>query len=169
MTYNSYQDFIVAYSNTFHKVSADNLNCYVVSLLEETAETLEVLLTGSDTTKVVKELGDCLAYMSLICHVLGKPLDSFMSKLPGAIGDSSGLFDLVQYQVSIAGCYKRILRGDTGFTLDTLLLCVIQLVPVARKIALDNCTTIEGVMAVNRVRLMARMANGTQKGSGSDR
>jgi hypothetical protein len=169
MTYNSYQDFIVTYSNTFHKVSADNLSCYVVSLLEETAETLEVLLPGSDTTKVVKELGDCLAYMSLICYVLGKPLDSFMSTLPGGIGDGSGVLDLVQYQVSLAGCYKRILRGDRGFTMDTLLLCVIQLVPIARKIALAHSTTIDGVMAVNRVKLMARMANGTQKGSGSDR
>jgi NTP pyrophosphatase (non-canonical NTP hydrolase) len=167
MTYNSYQDFIVTYSNTFHPVSADNLSCYVVALTEEVGELLEVLLTGSDTTKVVKELGDCLAYMSLVAQVLGLPLDSL--NLPEDIGDNLELLDLVQYQVSVAGCYKRILRGDTGFTLDTLLLCVIQLVPVAHKLAKAHSTTIEGVMAVNQAKLTARMANGTQKGTGSDR
>jgi hypothetical protein len=53
--------------------------------------------------------------------------------------------------------------------MDTLLLCVTQLVPITHKIALAHSTTIDGVMAVNRVKLMARVANGTQKGSGSDR
>lgn len=168
MNYNSYQQFILDYSDTFHPVTPQNLNCYLVSLGEEIGETIEAILTHSDTTTVVKELGDCMAYLALNCHVLGVDFDYYLSNA-AAIGDEDIVLDLVQTQVALLGTYKRYLRGDTGYTLDLLAKTVTNFVPVALKVATAYQHTLDMVMSANMAKLQARQQAGTQKGSGSNR
>lgn len=168
MNYNSYQQFILDYSNTFHPVNLKNLNCYLVSLGEEIGETLEAILTNSDTTTVVKELGDCLAYTALLCEVLEVDFDYYLSNAV-AIGDEDIVLDLIQAQVALLGSHKRYLRGDKGYTLELLAKTVTSFIPVAVKVAMAYQHTLPMVLSTNMAKLEARLQAGTQKGSGSNR
>ena len=159
---NSYQQFIVSYSETINPVGYEQLPTFFAGLSEEIFELFDEL-HRFESDKIAVESGDVLAYMSLVLHLYGVELGDLVS-VDGELEEHN----LLLAALAVMGTLKRLSRSNDGEKqVGDLVLACASLMTVIENINLYYTELdLKAILDCNMNKLEARRSKGTQKGSG---
>jgi hypothetical protein len=163
--FDDYQSAIIAYSNSIHQVSKEHIYTYLFGLIEEILELAKAMKDGSDELAVLKEMGDVMAYSSIILHLFYVKLSEVAEEpnfcRQGGVDVDSLYTDALRF----SAYFKRTSRGDKELDAMTLKTMISELF-----IGLGDChVSFYLVMQLNLQKLHDRQNRGTQLGSGDNR